>query len=139
MANDSKENKSISEINKRNRELGDRYERQTYRKIKDSCTFAARFGGNATSRSTPDVMCLQTGEYPKLRLIEAKRSGYIEPDQRDTLTELAEQSEDWVQIEVRHKISPRKNKKRIIKQAGNDGSRTREILEDEFDHYHFQE
>lgn len=119
-----------SEINQRNRELGEAYERQTYNKVKGSCLFAAKFGSNATSRSTPDVMCLQEDPHPKLRLIEAKRSGYIEPDQRESLAELSERSPPWVQLEVRAKTGPRSNKKRVIKKSGQEGEEAREYTED---------
>lgn len=122
----------------RNRRLGRQFERDTYNRMKSDCTFAANFGGNVTSRNTPDVMCVQSPKNErsqKLRLAEAKRNGYIPPDQRDELVEIAEESPDYVQLEATWKPSPRGGvKKRIIHKPGQDPERTREILEEEFDH-----
>lgn len=125
-------------LQSKNRRLGKAFERDSYDYVKKDCMFAADFGHNNTSRNTPDVMCLQkpmNGRKQKLRLIEAKRNGYIPPDQRDTLYDLALEAPDYTQLEVTYKPSPRGGvKKRIIHKAGQDPKKTKEILETEFDH-----
>lgn len=131
--------KTAAEIARENRIKGRDFERQIFNKIAPGCDFAANFGGNATSESTPDLVCLQTGEYDKVRFIEAKYNGYIEPDQRDTLAELIEEADDYTQWEVYYRPSPRKVKKRILKKRDGDRERAREILEEEFNHKKLEE
>lgn len=130
----------------KNRRRGAAYERKIVDQIAPSCTFTARFGESKAegpiTGSTPDVMCLQGTKGPtkeKLRLIEAKINGYVPPEQRDELVQIAEELPEWAQLEIHYRPSPRKSKKRVIHKTGQDPERTREILEEEFDHKKLEE
>ena len=111
-------------------------ERKILDSISGSCAFAAIVSETSNGHSTPDIVCVSDtskGLKPKTRLIESKYNGYIKPDQRDELVDIARKAPDHVQLEVHHKVSPRKEKKRTIKKVGQENiEETREILENEF-------
>lgn len=127
----------------KNRTKGDRLERKVLKKIGSSCAFAARVSETSGGHSTPDLVCVQDtkkGLKPKVRLIEVKYNGYVQPKQRDELVNIAERSPDNVAIEVHNRISPRKEEKTTVRGAGDiettrepwSPEKTREMLEDEF-------
>lgn len=128
------------DLQSKNNKKGERFERKILEKIGNSCAFSARVSETSGGHSTPDLVCVQDtskGLSDVTRLAEVKYNGYIEPDQRDELVKIAERSPDHVQLEVHHRTSPRKEKKRTIKKPGWDTEKTREILETEFNHKKF--
>lgn len=91
---------------------GDRFETQILNMIKRGAAAAMKSAG---SRGTWDLMALMpTG---KVRMIQAKRNGYIEPAERKKLwKEINRCKKQHVQYEVWWKPSPRGGaKKKIIK------------------------
>lgn len=119
----------------KNRRRGERFERTVLDKIAGSCAFAARVSETSNDHSTPDLVCVQDeskGLKGVTRLIEAKYNGYIKPDQREELKEIVEKAPDDLRVEVWHKTSPRKQKKRTIAKEGWSPEKTEEILEEEF-------
>lgn len=132
----------------KNRTKGDRLERKVLQKISSSCAFAARVSETSGGHSTPDLVCVQDtkkGLKPKVRLIEVKYNGYVKPDQRDELVNIADRSPANVQLEVHNRISPRKEEKTTVRAAGDietvkepwSTERTREMLEEEFNSVRF--
>ncbi len=118
-------------VQSRNRQQGADYERRLVSNIAGECTFAGRVGETKATHKTPDVVCLQDGTDPKVRLIEAKMNGYVAKDQRDILEGIARNLPDHAQMEV---VYGPDQEHRVIHEPGQDADRTRQILDDEFNH-----
>lgn len=96
------------EIAIQNARLGMAFEIRQLRKVKTSALEACRSSG---SRGLFDVWSLNKD---KLRLIQCKRNGYIEPEEREALKKFLREKPEWAQLEVHVMISNKITKKYII-------------------------
>lgn len=92
----------------KNARNGEAFEWRQLRKMKGSCLEVCRSSG---SRGMFDIWGL-AGD--KLRMVQCKANGYIEPKEREALTKFLAQKPSWVQIEIHVRLSHKKVHKYII-------------------------
>ena len=90
---------------------GSAFEWRQLRKMKSSCLEVCRSSG---SRGMFDIWGLQKD---KLRLVQCKANGYIEPAEREQYIKFISEKPIWVQLEIHVRLSPKKTHKYIIKEA----------------------
>ena len=99
-------------VGKRNQLNGRRYEINVWNKINHGCCLARVISSG--SKGLFDVWGLQ---HEKLRVISFKRNGYFTPKERRDYAEFMRNKPDWCQVEVWWHISPKRDKKKIMKTA----------------------
>ena len=116
---------SVSEMNSRNVDRGERFEQKIVARLKRSnCITSIRSIG---SRGTWDIICIAPD---KVRLIQAKANGFLEPSLRDTMLSELMKMPSLVQAEVEYYESPKVSVGKIIKKAGEtDWDKVRERLD----------
>lgn len=93
----------------KNSRNGEAFEWRQLRKMKSSCLTVVRSSG---SRGQFDIWGLQKD---KLRLVQCKSNGYIDPAERESIAKFLLEKPMWVQVEVHVRLSHKKVHKYIIK------------------------
>lgn len=92
----------------KNARNGEAFEWRQVRKMKSSCLEICRSSG---SRGMFDIWGLQKD---KLRLVQCKANGYIEPNEREAIAKFLLDKPEWVQVEIHVRLSHKKVHKYIL-------------------------